>query len=170
MRDKFEEKLSGGDLRSIGKVDLIVNEIQSQSDFDKLFSCLGTEDRLIVMRAADAIEKITVKHADFLCSHKEEILEFCKCADNIEFKWHLALLLSRLPLTESECAGVLEILSSWLRDPKESKIVRVNSMQALYELFRKGSMAEQKLESILSEVEKENVPSLLARIRRIRSK
>jgi len=155
-------------LRSIGKADLVVNEIQSQSDFDELFSCLRSEDRLIVMRAADVIEKITAKRTDFLCGYKEEILEFCKRADNIEFKWHLALLLSRLPLTEEECADVLEILSSWLRDPKESKIVRVNSMQALYELSQQGSMTKQKLEDILSEVEKENVPSLLAKIRKIR--
>ena len=35
MRDELSEKLSGGDLRSIGNVDFIVDEIQSQNDFDE---------------------------------------------------------------------------------------------------------------------------------------
>jgi len=170
MRDKLLEKLSGGDLRSIGKADLIVNEIQSQNDFDILFNCLHSDDRLIVMRAADAVEKITIKHVDYLSGHKEEILAFCKCADNIEFKWHLALLLPRLSFSENEHAYVLETLSSWLLDPKESKIVRVNSMQALFELSKQDLTAKEKLDNILNEVEKENVPSLLARIRKIRRK
>jgi len=155
-------------LRSIGKADLIVAEIQNQNDFDILFNCLHSDNRLIVMRAADAIEKITVKRADFLRGHKEEILNFCKRADNIEFKWHLALLLPRLSLSENEYAYVWAILSSWLLNPKESKIVRVNSIQALFELSKQDSTAKEKLNSILNEVEKEKIPSLLARIRKIR--
>ena len=164
------EKLSGGDLRSIGKVDLIMSEIQSQNDFDVLFNFLYSDNRLVVMRAADAIEKITIKHADYLCVHKEEILMFCKCATNIEFKWHLALILPRLPFLGNEYTYVLETLSSWLLDPKESKIVRANSMQALFELSKQDLETKEKLDNILNKVEKENVPSLIARIRKIRSK
>ena len=164
------EKLSGGDLRSIGKADLIVNEIQSQNDFDILFNCLHSDDRLIVMRAADAVEKITVKHVGYLLGHKEEILAFCKCADNIEFKWHLALLLPRLSFTANEYNFVWETLSSWLLDQKESKIVRANSIQALFELSKQDLKAKEKLDNILKKVEKEKVPSLLARIRKMRRK
>jgi len=170
MENDLLEKLSGGDLRSIGKADLVVDEIYNQNDFDILFNYLYSDDRLIVMRAADAIEKITAKRTDYLCGHKEEILSFCKHADNIEFKWHLALLLPRLSFSENEYADVLEILSSWLLDHKESKIVRVNSIQALFELSKEDLMVKEKLDSILNEVEKENIPSLLARIRKIRRK
>jgi len=168
MKDELREKLSGGDLRSIGKADEVVSEIKSQMDFDILFDFLLSDNRLIAMRAADAIEKITMKRADFLCGHKEEVLALCKRADNIEFKWHLALLLSRLPFTENEHAEVFEVLSSWLIDPRESKIVRVNSMQALFEISKQDRAAQQQFENILNEVEKENIPSLLARIRKIR--
>ena len=170
MRDELLEKLRGGDLRSIGKVDFVVNEIKSQKDFDVLFHCLYSDDRLIVMRAADAIEKITAKRVDFLCGHKEAIFAFCDHADNIEFKWHLALLLPRLFFTENEYTKAIEILLSWLRDPKESKIVRTNSLQALFELSRHDIMIRQKLDNIIHEIEKEDVPSLLARIRKIRRK
>lgn len=51
--------LQGGDLRSIADVDQLIPLIKTQKTFDELFSCLESEDRLIVMRAADAIEKIT---------------------------------------------------------------------------------------------------------------
>ena len=170
MKNDLTERLSGGDLRSIGKADLIAVEIKDQNDFDTLFKCLHSDERLIVMRAADAIEKITVKRGDFLIGHKEEILSFCESADNIEFKWHLALLLSRLSFSKNEYTKVWEILSSWLLDPKESKIVRVNSIQALFELSKQDITAKEKLDSILNEVEKENIPSLLARIRKVRRK
>ena len=170
MRNDLLEKLSGGDLRSIGNVDLIVAQIQNQTDFENLFKCLHSDDRLVVMRAADAIEKITAKRSDFLSGHKEEILTFCEHADNIEFKWHLALLLPRLSFSENEYTNVWETLSSWLLNPKESKIVRTNSMQALFELSKQDLTAKEKFDSILSKVEKENIPSLLARIRKIRRK
>ena len=170
MRCELLEKLRGGDLRSIGKVDFIVNEIKSQNDFDVLFHYLYSCDRLIVMRTADAIEKITAKHVDFLCGHKEEIFAFCERADNIEFKWHLALLLPRLSFTENEYTKAIAILSSWLRDPKESKIVRTNSLQALFELSKYNIMIRQELDHIVRAIEKEDVPSLLARIRKIRRK
>ena len=170
MKNDLYEKLGGGDLRSIGNADLIIAEIQNQNDFDILFKCLHSDDRLIAMRAADAIEKITAKRGDFLSGHKEEILAFCEQADNIEFKWHLALLLPRLSFSKNEYTNVWEILSSWLLNPKESKIVRTNSMQALFELSKQDLTAKEKLENILNEVEKEDIPSLLARIRKIRRK
>ena len=168
MRDELVKKLTGGDLRSIGEANAVVDEIKDQSDFDALFACLHLDDRLVIMRAADAIEKITVKRSDFLSGHKEELFTFCRSADNSEFKWHLALLLPRLSLSRDEFADAWEILSSWLCDPKESKIVRVNSMQALFELSKQDEAARERFDSILLEVEMEKIPSLLARIRKIR--
>ena len=168
MKNGLSEKLSSGDLRSIGNADLAAAEVHDQNDFDDLFKCLYSNDRLIVMRAADAVEKVTVKRSDLLMKHKEEIIAFCGQAGNIEFKWHLALLLPRLPLSENEFAAVWRILSSWLLDPNESKIVRTNSMQALFELSKQDPAVREEFESILSEVEKENIPSLQSRIRKIR--
>ena len=168
MKNDLSEKLSGRDLRSIGKADLIAAEVRDQNDFNALFNCLHQNDRLVVMRAADAIEKITAERTDLLCEHKEEILAFCEHAHNIEFKWHLALLLPRLPFSESEHDVVRGILLSWSLDPKESKIVRANSLQALFELSEQDIVTKERFDSILSEVEKENIPSLNARIRKIR--
>lgn len=56
--NKFQNLLEGGDLRSIGKANEIVDMIHNQADFDELFENLMATDRKIVMRAADAMEKI----------------------------------------------------------------------------------------------------------------
>jgi hypothetical protein len=164
----FKEILSGGDLRSKGQSDKIVSLIDNQQKFDELFSLLFHTDRIVVMRATDAIEKITLHHPEFLTTHKKEILQLCSEAENIEFKWHLALLVPRLKLTKQELGKVWQILSDWATDKKESKIVRVDSLQGLFDLLIQSKELNKDLQFTLSKIEKENVPSLNARIRKIR--
>ena len=164
----WKDKLGGGDLRSIGQADSIVDQIHSQDEFDSLFACLYDNDRLIVMRASDAIEKITIAHPAYLLRHKEEVLRFCQSTINIEFKWHLALLLARLPFTEDEQPMVFEILKRWALNPKESKIVRANALQSLSQLSKQNEAFKEGFSSIIRIVEKEDVPSLNARIRKLK--
>ena len=85
----FDKILSGGDLHSIGKNNSVISKIQTQTDFDNLFKCIFHKDRLIVMRAADTIEKITINNSQYLAKHKEEIIKLCHSAIDKEFKWHL---------------------------------------------------------------------------------
>lgn len=72
---QFEKILSGGDLRSLGISNSIITKIKNQGTFDELFKYLFHEDRLVVMRAADTIEKITNRNPQYLTKHKEEIIE-----------------------------------------------------------------------------------------------
>ena len=168
MNMDLKERLGGGDLRSIGEANKVADEIDSQERFDSLFDCLHEKDRLIVMRAADAIEKITLARPEYLSRHKDETINFCSSKTNIEFKWHLALLLSRLSLSAKEQRIVFGILKKWTLDPKESKIVRVNALQSLYELSKQYETFKGDFYSVVSAVEKENVPSLTARIKKLK--
>jgi hypothetical protein len=59
-------------------------------------------------------------------------------------------------------------LKKWVFNPKESKIVRVNALQSLYELSKQNESFKKGFSSIVSIVEKEGVPSLNARIRRLK--
>jgi len=70
---KFQDKLKGADLRSIGKANEVATMVHTQKDFDQLFSGLNHSDRKVVMRTADAIEKITGKKSGFLTPHKKTI-------------------------------------------------------------------------------------------------
>jgi hypothetical protein len=168
--NNFENILKGGDLRSKGESEKIVLLTDNQELFDELFQLLFNADRKVVMRAADAVEKITLKHPEFLTSHKKKILGLCYNAQNIELKWHLALLVSRLKLSKQEFERIWQTLKNWATDKKESKIVRVNSLQGLFDLLIKDNEMEQDFRFIISAIEKENIPSLNARIKQLKKK
>ena len=163
-------KLKGRDLRSIGKANNIVREVTKQKEFDKLFEGLFDVERLIVMRAADAIEKITITHPEYLESHKDELLEFCKTANHIELKWHLAQLMPRLKLSKKETGIVWNILTQWANDKMESRIVRVFSLQALFDIQKQYPWLKKDFTDTLERLDRENIPSIKARIRILRSK
>lgn len=162
----FETALAGGDLRSIGNSDRVVSEIRNQADFDVLFKLLFHADRIVVMRAADAIEKITIDHPEYLGRRIQEVFELCKTAVNKELKWHLALLIPRLSLTKKDATKATSILNDWLSDQNNSTIVRVNALQGLFDL------ADDKtcLDGLFAKLEKEQVPAINARIRKLRNK
>jgi hypothetical protein len=164
----FEKILSGGDLRSIGNSNVVILKIKNQNDFDKLFKYLFHEERLVVMRAADTIEKITINHPDYLKSHKNEILKLCNVAIDKELKWHLALLIPRLHLDVQEFDNAWNTLTKWAKNKANSRIVRVNSIQGLCEMTKQKSEMKKDLSLTLTELEKENVPSINARIRKLK--
>lgn len=165
---KLEELLSGGDLRSIGQSNHLVSIIITQKDFDQLFQLLSNENRLIAMRAADAIEKITIKSPQYLSKHKTALLALCYTAKEKELKWHLALLLPRLKLNDAELGKAWDTLTKWAKDKTNSRIVRVNAVQALFELLIQQDALIDDFKLTLLEIETENIPSINARIRLLR--
>ena len=160
--------LHGGDLRSIGQSNEVVRMITNQEEFDELFKLLFHNDRKIVMRSADAIEKITLNNKEYLKKHKKEILELCLKATDKGLKWHLALLVTRLALTDIEVAEVWQLLSGWAKNKNESKIVRVNSLQGLFCLRNYNDDYKHEFDLTLVEIEREDIPSLNARIRKLK--
>jgi hypothetical protein len=157
--------LQGGDLRSIADVDQLIPLIKTQKTFDELFSCLDSDDRLIVMRAADAIEKITRDHPEYLDSHKIRLIRLLNTARDKELKWHLVLLIPKIDLNNKELGQVWNKLYIWAKDKKGSRIVRVNSLQALYELSEKYRELKKDFEFTAQEVKTEGIPSINARLK-----
>ena len=142
--------------------------INSQESFDKLFEYLYDSDRAIMMKAIDAIEKITVQKIEFLQKHKQEIITLSANAKTIELKWHLAQLLGRIKYTKDEMLNVWKLLKEWLLNKNESKIVRVNSLQTLYECAKLNSDFKSEFNEIIKEISKENIPSINARIKKLK--
>jgi hypothetical protein len=87
---------------------------------------------------------------------------------HIELKWHLAQLAPRLPLESHELHEVWSILSYWAQNPNESKIVRVNSIQGLFDMASSNPAFEVSLINVLDTIESEPIPSLRARIKKLR--
>ncbi|MFZ4059118.1 MAG: hypothetical protein ACOYKE_13325 [Ferruginibacter sp.] len=167
MKD-FKAILKGTDLRSIGASNAIVPLVTTQAAFNQLFQLLKNSDRKLVMHAADAIEKITIQYPQFLLPHQTKIIEYLLQAKHIELKWHLALLVARLPLSEEELGIVWQTLTHWATDVKESRIVRVNALQGLFTLLSLQPDLITDFSCTLSMVEPENIPSIQARIRRFK--
>jgi hypothetical protein len=165
--EKLKQLLSGGDLRSIGKSNKVLATINTQQDFDNLFLLLFGEERLVQMRAADAVEKITIAHPEYLSSHKKEVLGLLISSKNIEFQWHLALLVSRINLTDKEIKIVWNRLSEWALDSGQSKIVRVNSIQSLFDISARASSYKKQFMNLAGELEKQKVPSISVRLRKL---
>ncbi|MBL7996436.1 hypothetical protein JNM05_13800 [bacterium] len=120
------------------------------------------------MRAADIIEKISLHNPQYLTRHKKEIIDLCNAAKDKELKWHLALLIPRLHLHTKEFDNAWNTLTKWAKDKTNSRIVRVNSIQGLFEMIKQKNKLEKDFHLTLSEVEIENIPSINARIRNIR--
>ncbi len=63
-------KLQGGDRRSIGRSDEVVAQVLADPALlAPLAEGLLADDPLVRMRAADALEKVTAQHPDWLQAH-----------------------------------------------------------------------------------------------------
>ena len=168
MIKDFTVLLLGKDLRSISRTNEVVRAVVDQVSFDELFNLLLHHERLLVMRAADGIEKVTIRHPEFLAPHKRQLLSLLRSSIHKELKWHMALLISRVSLSDEELREVWSILSYWVKNPNESKIVRVNSLQGMYEIARRHAALKPSFDEILRVVEREPIPSIQARIKKLR--
>jgi hypothetical protein len=167
MSENILSKLRGGDLRSIGSNKSIVAGIKTREQFTGLFNCLFNPDRVVVMRAADAIEKITLERPEFLSGHKEELLRLSQTAVNKELKWHLAQLIPRLKLTPAELQSSFKLLEKWAEAGENSRIVRANALEALHLLSENRPVYRKRLDLLIHRVWSENIPSLRARIKKL---
>jgi len=127
------EKLEGGDRRSIGRANEVVEDVlRDPTLFGAVFKGILSDDPLIRMRAADAAEKITAQHSELLEPHKVVLIDRVAAIDQQEVRWHVAQMVPRLALSEEERRLVAKILLGYLED--KSRIVQVNAMQALVDL------------------------------------
>jgi hypothetical protein len=168
MNTSFAHLLLGKDLRRLRNASSVIKIVQNQKEFDELFALLFHHERTLVMRTADAIEKITRRQKQFLKPHKAQLLSLMRGAVNHELQWHIAQLLPRLDLTPEEMKEVWGVLSYWALNPNESKIVRVNSLQALFDLSLEKKELQSSFNKTLRSLEREPIPSIQARIKKIK--
>lgn len=165
---RFSRLLQEGDLRTVGNVNKVIELVSGQKDFDLLFDALLSNDRKVVMRAADAIEKITIVHPEYLKKHRNDLLNLMSNAKHKELKWHIAQLIPRLRLKSNEVKEAWKQLYFWVGDKNESRIVRVNSLDALFELAFDNPRFTGSLDKLVLKLEREKTPSLIARLKKLR--
>ena len=101
--------------------------------------------------------------------YKKELLNEITKIEQREVRWHLALIFTYLDLTELEKASVIETLLSWLESSK-SKIVKVNSLEALAQIGGNDKKYREKIMRILEEVIETGSPAMIARAKKLLGK
>lgn len=128
-------RLASGDMRTTGAADEVAQLLIADPDLvAPIIAALrdGTDPGLR-MRAADALEKASVKHPEIIAPYKEELLGPIALVEQQEVQWHIALMLPRLPLEPGERHYAARILQRYYQTAA-SRIVRVNALQALADL------------------------------------
>jgi hypothetical protein len=167
-KTEFTYLLLGKDLRTITQNSSLVESVHDQQTFDELFSLVFHHERPLVMRAVDAVEKVSLKHPEFLKPHKSQLLRVLKSAEHKELKWHIAQLMPRIDLTKDELKEVWHALVYWVLNKNESKIVRVNALQGLFDLAKDEPDLKAEFGRVVSAIEHEMIPSIQARIRKLK--
>lgn len=154
--------LQGGDRRSIGRSDEVVRLILEKPQlFDALISGIALEDPLVRMRCADAAEKITVTHPEYLRPYKRKLIEDYSRIEQKEVRWHVAAMLARLPLTAREQKRVVDILLSYTND--RSSIVKTLAMQALADIALHNEELQPEVRKHIEELCVIGTPAMKAR-------
>jgi HEAT repeat protein len=167
--DAWLAQLLGGDLRSIGRSNEVVEQVLSHPElFDRLIDGMASDNPLIRMRAADAAEKVTTHRPDLLQPHRARLLCEIAAIEQQEVRWHVALMLPRMPLPSTELASAVTLLRGYLAD--DSRIVRVNAMQALADLACQHSRLRSDIRALLVHQTDTGTPAMRARGRKLLAK
>ncbi len=159
-------QLDGGDRRSIGRSNEVVSEVLADPElFDILFSGLLTDNSLVRMRSADAIEKITVQHPKYLHPYKRALLQQVAQSEEKEVRWHVAQMFSRIEWNRRERRKILGILLNYLTD--QSSIVRTFAMQALADLACQAPELRAAALARLEELTAKGTPAMKVRGRKL---
>jgi len=164
----IREMLSGGDLRSIGRVPEVLGVMEKNPGrMNELVRCLESGDPVVRSRAVDALEKLTAKQPDLLKPFTEVLLREAAGRAQQEVRWHMAQMLPRLPLTRRQIPDVFSLLRSYLRD--RSIIVQVCALQAMFELSLKDPSLRGPVRELVEASCRTGAPALRARGRKLLS-
>jgi hypothetical protein len=163
------EKLQGGDRRSIGRSDEVAADVMADPLlFGELFQGMLHADALVRMRAADAVEKITLAHPEYLQPFKEALLQEVSRIAQQEVRWHVAQMLPRLELSAEEQNQAVQILISYLDD--KSKIVQTFSLQALADLATRDWNLIPQVRAILADASGSGSPAVVSRVKKLQAR
>jgi hypothetical protein len=117
------------------------------------------------MCAADAVEKLAVRHPEYLQPYKVRFIGEVAHVNQQEVRWHVAQLFSRLDLNGDERRAVAAILSGYLED--KSKIVKTFSMQALADIAMQDEALRPPIVRQLEELTRTGSPAMQSRGRKL---
>ena len=163
------QKLAGGDLRSKGRSEEVVEDILNNPDlFGVVFAGMLIDDPVVRMRSADAIEKVSAKHPELLQPYKRRLINEVARIEQKEVRWHVAQMFSCVDLTPTERNEVVSVLKSYLED--QSKIVKTFAMQALADLAFQEESIRPEIRELIQNLMSAGSPAMRTRGKRLIAK
>lgn len=163
------QRLMGGDRRSIGAANEVAALVLVEpTHLAVLFEGMASTDPVLRMRCADAAEKVTASHPEWLFPFKNLLLRTLSQIPQQEVRWHVSPMLVRLSLSELEAAQVLDILRSYMDD--RSAIVRTMAMQAMADLALRHCGLRLEVVSLLETHVRFGTRAMLARGKKLLGK
>jgi hypothetical protein len=158
--------LEGTDRRSIGRSDEVAQIVLKRPQrFRELIKCLWNENPVLRMRAADAAEKVSYQKPRLLDGYKAELLGLIAEEEQIEVRWHLAAMVTRLRLTPAERQRAAKALQRYL--DHRSSIVKTFALQTLSALARVDAALRPNAKQLLEESVQSGTPAMKARARKL---
>ncbi len=162
----FSRMLAGGDRRSTGEANRAAAIVLRQPQrLPELVECLWSDDPVLRMRGADAVEKISITRRDLIQPFAKELLGLAEECEQAELRWHLALMAPRLQLAPAARKRVIATLRRYLDD--RSSIVRTCAIQGLAELSRGDTALEAEMIELLERCTRTGTAAMKARSRKL---
>jgi DNA-directed RNA polymerase subunit F len=162
-------ELKLGDLKTTGKSDELAKKaMNNPSMIKELVLSINNEDKGVRMRAVDSVQKISELKPEAIKHYKKEFIKF-STINQKEVRWHLAQIYPVLDLNHHEREGILNKLQEWIKTD-ESNIVKVFSMQAIYDFSLKDESIKHVAKKVIKEAMKFNTPSINSRAKKLLKK
>lgn len=166
LRGPLLNQLAGGDRRSLGEANLVVDKIVAEPE--RLLEIIGglfDPDPIVRSRAAHVAEKISAVHPDWLAPFKAALLLRMQTAEEKEERSRLAQMAPRLPLEPEERKTCVVRLAAWL--DQNSRVVQASSLHALGELALADADSRGQALLVLEACAGSEIPAVRARARKI---
>lgn len=167
MTNSILKKLAEGDMRMKGRSEEVVRQVLDHPRlFNDLFQGLTDTNPGVRMRSADALEKISSQKPELLRPHTRELITIAEKADQQEVQWHVAQMLSYVPLTGEEAETVVKTLQNYITR-SQSNIVKVMALQTLVNIAGTHSTYKLRVHHFVEQALETGTPSIVARAKKL---
>lgn len=158
--------LSGGDRRSIGRSNEVAAYVlRRQFALPELMRALASDDVVVRMRAADALEKVSAARADLCDPFARDLLFVAAKSDEQEVRWHAAQILPRLTLSRRQRGEAVDLLFEFLQD--KSRIVQAFALTALVDFAEDDKGLRERVTPLVRRAAASGAPSVKARAKKL---
>jgi hypothetical protein len=151
MSEPFGKMLTaGGKKNSLGRVNEVITVVlQDKTRLQELYDCLMHQDAWVRMRAADALEKISRQHPDWLAPYVDRFATDLATSTQASIQWHLAQIYQQVPLNPAQKAHAITWLQQLLSTKEVDWIAASYAMDTLAGFTKDGAFSATSLSALL---------------------